>query len=429
MPERRTRPEWDFFIAHAGADTASAEELFDRLKSASRVFLDSRCLRLGDDWDRKLAEAQRAASVTVVLISSRTEQAYYQREEIAAAITLARANEDEHRVVPVYLDPETAASDALHYGLRLKHGLTLSGEITLDTVASRLLDLLPSPSGAQSSAQHHSTTPTVLLDESYGKWTRTPPDSVGYSNVLQTLADTGTDVRTNRTGYATQAALRDAWILILPTPRKTTIDLRQIEVISDWVRRGGSLLLMGFYLVQEHHANNINSLARRLGLEFKDNLIMPGARFEGQRLGERVDGKQFLYARDQAFEVHGEWCVPARPESTPASHPILDSVHTVALISSCTIEWTQQPELAVCTSDPVAILHGVGVKDSEGYFALVQDYILDRRGPGCFLVAVRHGAGKVAAVGTWKAFLNEVVARTDNQNGILFQNIIAWLSS
>ena len=41
--------EWDFFLAHAAADGAAAEELYELLGSNARVFLDSRCLELGDD--------------------------------------------------------------------------------------------------------------------------------------------------------------------------------------------------------------------------------------------------------------------------------------------------------------------------------------------------------------------------------------------
>ena len=96
--------EWDFFIAHAGADKRPAEKLYDYLKPKSRVFLDCRSLVLGDDWDTELRRAQKTSLVTVVLISEKTEAAYYQREEIAAAIALARANAAQHRVVPVFLD-------------------------------------------------------------------------------------------------------------------------------------------------------------------------------------------------------------------------------------------------------------------------------------------------------------------------------------
>ncbi|HZD01525.1 MAG TPA: TIR domain-containing protein [Actinomycetes bacterium] len=129
---------YDFFIAHAGPDTPKAERLFDLLAQETRVFLDSKSLMLGDDWDRMLSEAQRGSRVTVVLISNNTDEAFYQREEIAAAINLARKSEAVHRVVPVYLDPP---SDTIPYGLRLKHGLTVSDQLPVENVATRLVDL------------------------------------------------------------------------------------------------------------------------------------------------------------------------------------------------------------------------------------------------------------------------------------------------
>lgn len=134
--------DWHFFIAHAGADKRAAEELFDYVTPKSRVFLDCRNLILGDDWDQELRKAQQKSLVTVVLISSKTEEAYYQREEIAAAIALARENAENHRVVPVFLNRQAQKNSSVPYGLRLKHGLTVSRQLSLKAVGERLLDLL-----------------------------------------------------------------------------------------------------------------------------------------------------------------------------------------------------------------------------------------------------------------------------------------------
>ncbi|MDH5538402.1 MAG: TIR domain-containing protein, partial [Rhizobacter sp.] len=132
-------PRWDFFIAHAGEDSESAEDLYERLAPHAPTFLDSRCIELGDDWDRALARAQREALITVVLVSNRTEVAYYQREEIAAAIAMARAAEGARRVVPLFLQTDGEPVEA-PYGLRLKHGLRLSEDFDLDDAAQALLD-------------------------------------------------------------------------------------------------------------------------------------------------------------------------------------------------------------------------------------------------------------------------------------------------
>jgi len=98
-------------------------------------------LVLGDDWDRKLPQAQRDSRVTVVLISSKTDRAHYEREEIAHAIAMARKDETGHRVVPVYIDTDDQDPE-VPYGLRVKHGLTLSRDGGLDGVAKRLLHLV-----------------------------------------------------------------------------------------------------------------------------------------------------------------------------------------------------------------------------------------------------------------------------------------------
>lgn len=51
-----------------------AEQLYDLLVPKAKVFLDSRELMLGDNWDEELAAAQRNSLITVVLVSRKTEK-------------------------------------------------------------------------------------------------------------------------------------------------------------------------------------------------------------------------------------------------------------------------------------------------------------------------------------------------------------------
>lgn len=125
-----------FFIAYAAPDAAVAERLYCLLAMESTVFLDRRSLRLGDDWDRELVAAQRRAEITVVLVSDHTEEGFYQREEIATAIDMAR--QGSHRVVPLWLSG-TGPLDALPYGLRIKQGLAVRDTSDLTEVARKLL--------------------------------------------------------------------------------------------------------------------------------------------------------------------------------------------------------------------------------------------------------------------------------------------------
>ena len=132
---------WDLFLAHAGPDGPLAEHLFNLLSPPLRVFLDSKGIKLGDNWDGTLGAAQQNSLCTVVLVSHLTEEAYYQREEIANAIAMARKDPESHRVVPIYLTAEGEQA-AIPYGLRLKHGLTLSDTVTLSDAATRLIELV-----------------------------------------------------------------------------------------------------------------------------------------------------------------------------------------------------------------------------------------------------------------------------------------------
>ena len=110
------------------------------LAAKCRVFLDSQCLLPGDDWDLKLSEAQARSRITVVIVSEVTGQAYYEREEIATAIAMARENENLHRVVPIFLE-KLPPDAALPYGLRLKHGISASPPGDIASVAEQLLIL------------------------------------------------------------------------------------------------------------------------------------------------------------------------------------------------------------------------------------------------------------------------------------------------
>src|ERR1044071_2753440 len=134
--------QWDFFLAYSSADKPIAESIYNLLSQHCKVFLDYHCLLLGDEWDQEIAYAQRQSRVTIVLISDNTNNAYYAREEIAAAVNMARLDREAHRVVPVFLDTPRFDANKVPYGLRLKHGLFLSSSGGVPGIVNRLVDLL-----------------------------------------------------------------------------------------------------------------------------------------------------------------------------------------------------------------------------------------------------------------------------------------------
>jgi hypothetical protein len=133
---------WDFFLAHAGADLPVAQDLYGRLTPPAKVFLDAETMLPGDDWDQELRTAQRGSLISVIIVSSKTNDAYYQREEIAAAIDMARQDPRSHRVVPLYVNAKEIPRDGIPYGLRLKHSLYVPDSGDLTDTGTRLLKTL-----------------------------------------------------------------------------------------------------------------------------------------------------------------------------------------------------------------------------------------------------------------------------------------------
>ena len=409
---------WDFFVAHAGRDAAIAEQVYDRLISDARVFLDSRCLDLGDDWDIKLRDAQRASLVTLVLVSSNTDKAYYQREEIAAAIAMARTD-GGHRVVPVYLDDKASESDSVPYGLRLKHGLTLSAEFCLNDLRIALLALHAKLGSNGGSDNTDEDVCCIQIDQSYqqDQWYGEPTLHAGYSSA-QSLFLGPHEWSVHSDGYKSGDSLARANVLILPTPFRSYVDDSEYREIVRWVQHGGGVLLLGFYLMEAHHQNNMNQLLRRFGVEFRHDLLMP----EGRESFQECMAQSFAY-QDAALWIASELV------GVPVAHPILEGVGKIALTSSCTVECAETPELLVHTREDVAALHVKGYKDPEtGRIVRPTDYVLDRRGPGTFLSALQFGKGRVIAIGSWKMFLNEFMDHNEFDNAKLMANCINWLS-
>lgn len=133
---------WDFFLAHAGADLPVAQDLYLKLAPPAKVFLDAVTMLPGDDWDQELRTAQRGSLISVIIVSSKTNDAYYQREEIAAAIDMARQDPRSHRVVPLYVQAKEIPRDGIPYGLRLKHSLYVPDSGDLTETGTRLLETL-----------------------------------------------------------------------------------------------------------------------------------------------------------------------------------------------------------------------------------------------------------------------------------------------
>jgi hypothetical protein len=133
--------KWDFFLAHAAADTGIAESLYEALTPHARVFLDTRSIQPGDNWRQCIDEAQLVANVAIVLVSRHVKESWYVSEEIVTVVERAR-REPGHRVVPILVDGVTDNVDsALPYGLRGKQTISMRDAADIPKVAAQLIEL------------------------------------------------------------------------------------------------------------------------------------------------------------------------------------------------------------------------------------------------------------------------------------------------
>jgi hypothetical protein len=147
MHERDTR-RWDFFLAHAGADTAMAEALYDVLIERATVFLDERSMLPGDSWTRILPAVLKQSRIIVVLVSAHTRGAWYQDSEIRIALDLLRDYPERYRVIALLLDEAGAIRRSeLPYGLEQTVLVSWAKCGGVVSVAKRLLETLEADHG------------------------------------------------------------------------------------------------------------------------------------------------------------------------------------------------------------------------------------------------------------------------------------------
>jgi hypothetical protein len=85
---------------------------------AREVFLDIEDLSPGAVWPPALREALEASRAIVVLMSTHTDDAFYQQEEIVRAIQLARDKPNAHTVIPVILEKPPQGAVSMPYEIR-----------------------------------------------------------------------------------------------------------------------------------------------------------------------------------------------------------------------------------------------------------------------------------------------------------------------
>ncbi|MFD9098321.1 toll/interleukin-1 receptor domain-containing protein [Streptomyces collinus] len=130
---------WDFFIAYSSTDKNVATRIHSDLSKIGRAFLDTRCVKPGDQWGKVIHSAQGNSRSTVLLITANTPTSWYAESECIRAIQLARS--EGHIVVPVLY----GTNARLPYGLEQIQAATIEDWQDLSTLPELVKHIVEGP--------------------------------------------------------------------------------------------------------------------------------------------------------------------------------------------------------------------------------------------------------------------------------------------
>ena len=202
-------------------------------------------------------------------------------------------------------------------------------------------------------------------------------------------------------------------MLVIPMPL-TSLTNSECDAVTRWVSAGHGLLVLGTYLMEQHHSTNLNRLTGPMGVDFSLDIITP-----------RIKGR--LTGRSGGMRNYRNSVITTQPVGSPDGHPLLQGVQTVSFESACSInEREGQSELAVMTGEKCSTVEALGPKDPEGKILYIEGWKLLAHTQPCFMLAMSR-AGRVVGIGSWKIFLNRFVDNPQLGNKQLFENCIRWL--
>ncbi len=383
--------QWDVFVSHASEDKrAVALPLTEALRAAGlSVWLDHGELALGDDLRAKISEGLAKCRFAVVILSHAFLAKQWPMDELRAL--MAREESGSKVVLPVRYNltqQELVTADPL-IGARVSIAFEHDPQQVVDAILSAM-NIKPSSA-------------TCVVDFSHGQkdWDELPDK----------LQRDGKPIPAITRGLQEQSELlAAASLLVMPPPRQKRLERSELDLIANWVKGGGGLLLMGCY-AERHHEGNICELAWRFDLEFLDNLVMPA--------GWTRDPRSMARSTDRRYAVRSG-------SVNDDGHPVVQGVRELAFISAASVRQTtlDNPELVVMSEPDSSLFRPLGRIGADGSRPTIDEYVSDGVGAVPLLVAKRWGKGRVIAIGTWKLF---TVDHGDNFK--LIDNAFEWLGA
>jgi Arc/MetJ-type ribon-helix-helix transcriptional regulator len=227
-------------------------------------------------------------------------------------------------------------------------------------------------------------------------------EASSYADFTQFLFSSAYKIGKIEAGFYTLEKINDYNGIIMSTPRNIDLKPKEIEIIENYVRNGGNVLIIGARGGDYLNRTNLNELTQEFG---------------------------FRFAFDEIFDSVTYVNLQKRPIlSKFKSHYITDNIQKIVLSSSCSLETLDIVEDKKNIKVDI-LIHG-GINCWRNIFN-GKDWIEEDCPKIPLMIATEYFKGKVVAFGTISIFssLGREYGFTAFDNDILIANILRWLTT
>ena len=240
---------------------------------------------------------------------------------------------------------------------------------------------------------------TVGLDYSHNNMLTLEASS--YSDFTQFLFASGYKLGKIEAGFASAVKLKDYNAIIISTPKNINLTPQELENLEQYVKNGGSLLLISTRGGDYINRTNLNSLTRNFGFEFA--------------IDDISDSVKFVNLQKR----------PILEDFKP--HYITDQIKKLVLSSACSLRTMEFPDNDKEKNVEVLVRGGLNC----WHKIFVDDKWIEEDSPKIPLViSAEYHKGKVVAFGSLSIFssLGREYGFSAFDNDIFIANILRWLT-
>ncbi|TES94618.1 MAG: hypothetical protein E3J90_12085 [Promethearchaeota archaeon] len=243
---------------------------------------------------------------------------------------------------------------------------------------------------------------TVGLDYSHNNMLTLEASS--YADFTQFLFTSAYKLGKIEAGFYSLDKVKIYNAIIMSIPKNINLDPREIEVLEEYVRKGGSLLIVGSRGGEHTNRTNINELTRFFGFEFINDEINDSVNYVNMQKRPLISNSNII------------------------SHYISENVHRIVLSSACsigTLKLSKEEEKNV----KVEVIVRGGLNCWRNRFDGKQ-WVEEDCPKVPMLVTSEYHSGQVAAFGTLSIFssLGREYGFSAFDNDIIIANILRWLT-